>query len=122
MSIAIYPYADFQVPWSKPYCRGNMSKVRMTKDLLFLVCLVSMACPQFGSHRLPPLNINRFDNHARFDPVAIIGKGTRSVHLAKPCSPVRSGSPSSVKRTIRFVVLTSEDIEEVIVDTPFKDY
>eukprot|EP00972_Heterocapsa_arctica_P017317 2558126-Heterocapsa_arctica.AAC.1 len=39
-----------------------------------------------------------------------------------PCSPVRPASSGIVKRKIRFVEPTSEDIEEVMVDTEFKDY
>eukprot|EP00972_Heterocapsa_arctica_P036576 5383626-Heterocapsa_arctica.AAC.1 len=68
MSVTTFPYADFQVPWMKPYCRHTMTKVRKNKDLLLLVCLISMACPNFGYHNLPPLDIDRFDHHSHVDP------------------------------------------------------
>eukprot|EP00972_Heterocapsa_arctica_P037937 5584009-Heterocapsa_arctica.AAC.1 len=39
-----------------------------------------------------------------------------------PCPSVSLRSPDKVKRTIRFVDILPEDIEEVVVDTPVKDY
>eukprot|EP00972_Heterocapsa_arctica_P104975 15469567-Heterocapsa_arctica.AAC.1 len=62
----------------KPYCRHAMSKVRPTADILLLLSLVSMACPNFGVHDFPPLDVSRFDHHSRFDPVTFIGRGTRT--------------------------------------------
>eukprot|EP00972_Heterocapsa_arctica_P065770 9708602-Heterocapsa_arctica.AAC.1 len=62
-----------------------MSKVRHNKDMLLLACLISMACPNFGSHGLRPLNISRFDHHSRFDPVTSVGTGTR------PCGGYGTG-------------------------------
>eukprot|EP00972_Heterocapsa_arctica_P083975 12370494-Heterocapsa_arctica.AAC.1 len=68
MPVTAFSYADFQVPWMKPYRRHTMSKVRNNKDLVLLVCLISMACLNFGSHNLRRLDINRFDHHSRLDP------------------------------------------------------
>eukprot|EP00972_Heterocapsa_arctica_P078397 11559170-Heterocapsa_arctica.AAC.1 len=82
-----------------------------------------MACPQLGSHNLTHLDIKGFDHQSRLDPVAIIGTGKRTVHLAMPCKavpetalPTRPGSLHSVKREITIVLPTSEDIEEFEVD------
>eukprot|EP00972_Heterocapsa_arctica_P000268 38378-Heterocapsa_arctica.AAC.1 len=60
-----------------------MSKVRSTADLLLLLCLVSMACPNFGNHDLGSLDVSRFDHHSRVDPVTFIGMGTRTVVLVE---------------------------------------
>eukprot|EP00972_Heterocapsa_arctica_P056782 8381758-Heterocapsa_arctica.AAC.1 len=40
-----------------------------------------MACPNFGNHDLPPLNVSRFDLRTRFVPATFIGLGTRTVVL-----------------------------------------
>eukprot|EP00972_Heterocapsa_arctica_P062579 9226949-Heterocapsa_arctica.AAC.1 len=42
--------------------------------------------------------------------------------MAIPCHSVSLGSSDKVKRTIRFVDILPEDIEEVVVDTRFKHY
>eukprot|EP00972_Heterocapsa_arctica_P074366 10974262-Heterocapsa_arctica.AAC.2 len=113
-----------------------MSKVRHIKDCMFLVCLVSMACPHFGTHDLVPLDISRFDHHSCIDPITSIGMGTRTVVLmddpvpatvrASPCSNIYS--PVSVtalampcppvvpRRKPRFIVATPDDIEVYPVD------
>eukprot|EP00972_Heterocapsa_arctica_P104288 15372274-Heterocapsa_arctica.AAC.1 len=65
-----------------------MTKVRHNKDLLFLVCLISMACPNFGSHGLQPLDVSCFDHHSRIDPVTFVGRGTRTVVLIDDPVPV----------------------------------
>eukprot|EP00972_Heterocapsa_arctica_P062336 9189262-Heterocapsa_arctica.AAC.1 len=58
-----------------------MSKVSHIKDLLLLVCLVSMACPNFDTHGLLPLDVSRFDHRSCIDPVTFIGMGTRTIVL-----------------------------------------
>ncbi len=45
----------------KPYTRHTMSKVRSTADLLILLCVASMACPDFGYHDIFPLDVSRFE-------------------------------------------------------------
>eukprot|EP00972_Heterocapsa_arctica_P006590 964122-Heterocapsa_arctica.AAC.1 len=40
-----------------------------------------MACPKFGNHDFPPLDVSRFDHHSCLDPVTFIGMGTRTVVL-----------------------------------------
>eukprot|EP00972_Heterocapsa_arctica_P064198 9473273-Heterocapsa_arctica.AAC.1 len=40
-----------------------------------------MACPNFGNHDLPPLDVSRFEHHSRFDPITFIGMGIRTVVL-----------------------------------------
>eukprot|EP00972_Heterocapsa_arctica_P033540 4936472-Heterocapsa_arctica.AAC.1 len=60
-----------------------MSKVRSTADLLLLLCLVSMACPNFGNHDLVSIDVSRFDHHSRFDPVTFTGMGNRTVVLVE---------------------------------------
>eukprot|EP00972_Heterocapsa_arctica_P079293 11688501-Heterocapsa_arctica.AAC.1 len=92
-----------------------MSHVRKTKYVLLLVCLWSAVFPQFGTHSLPPVDsiatvIARYDVNVE-----------RS-NMAMPCPSVGLRSPDKVKRTIRFVDILPEDIEEVVVATPFKDY
>eukprot|EP00972_Heterocapsa_arctica_P101857 15006670-Heterocapsa_arctica.AAC.1 len=47
-----------------------------------------MACPNFGSHGLRPLDVSRFDHHSRFNPVTFVGKGTRTVVLMDDPVPV----------------------------------
>jgi hypothetical protein len=64
-----------------------MSKVRSIADLLLLMCLISMACPNFGNHDFMPLDVSRFDHHSRFDPVTFIGMGTRTVVLMEDPVP-----------------------------------
>eukprot|EP00972_Heterocapsa_arctica_P062770 9259868-Heterocapsa_arctica.AAC.1 len=49
-----------------------------------------MACPNFGSHGLRPLDISRFDHHSRMDPVTFVGRGTRTVVLMDDPLPVRA--------------------------------
>eukprot|EP00972_Heterocapsa_arctica_P104577 15412846-Heterocapsa_arctica.AAC.1 len=58
------------------------------KDMSFLVCLISMACPNFGSHGLLPLDVSRFDHHSCIDPVTFVGMGTRTVVLMDDPVPV----------------------------------
>eukprot|EP00972_Heterocapsa_arctica_P106676 15712123-Heterocapsa_arctica.AAC.1 len=38
--------------WVKPYYRETMSHDHKAKDLLFLVCTIGVAFPQFGTHKL----------------------------------------------------------------------
>eukprot|EP00972_Heterocapsa_arctica_P016954 2503361-Heterocapsa_arctica.AAC.1 len=64
-----------------------MSKVRSTADLLLLMCLFSMACPNFGNRDLMPLDVSRFDHHSCIDPVTFIGMGTRTVVLMEDPVP-----------------------------------
>eukprot|EP00972_Heterocapsa_arctica_P005709 843872-Heterocapsa_arctica.AAC.1 len=62
-----------------------------------------MACPDFGTHGLLPLDVSRFDHHSCIDPVTFIGMGSRTVvlmddpvpvtELVLPCPTIASPAP-----------------------------
>eukprot|EP00972_Heterocapsa_arctica_P116207 16451920-Heterocapsa_arctica.AAC.1 len=93
-----------------------------------------MACPNFGTHGLVPLDVSRFDHHSCIDPVTFIGMGTRAVVLMDDPVPVTALVPVPVtalamscppvvpRRKPRFVVATPDDVEVYPVDVVFRNY
>eukprot|EP00972_Heterocapsa_arctica_P106938 15752561-Heterocapsa_arctica.AAC.1 len=70
-----------------------MPKVRSIADLLLLMFLISMACPNFGNHDFMPLDVSCFDHHSRIDPVTFIGMCTCTVVLKEDPVPVTALVP-----------------------------
>eukprot|EP00972_Heterocapsa_arctica_P114431 16442434-Heterocapsa_arctica.AAC.1 len=115
-----------------------MSHVRRAKDLLLLVCTISVVFPQFGTNRLLSLPeesivdlISRYDLEtiARYDSAAFNGKADRVHNFAMPCSTMiptvsevatPDPGPAPFRRKPRFD--DNVFIEEVVTNTPFKDY
>eukprot|EP00972_Heterocapsa_arctica_P046277 6826821-Heterocapsa_arctica.AAC.1 len=96
-----------------------MSHVRRAKDLLLLVCTLSVVLPQFGIHKLSLPDesiadlIGKYDSDAtaRYDCAAIIGEAGCVHSFAMPCNniiPTVSGVATPdpgltpFKRNIRF--------------------
>eukprot|EP00972_Heterocapsa_arctica_P094552 13944042-Heterocapsa_arctica.AAC.1 len=71
-----------------------MSYVRRAKDLLLLVCTLSVVSPQFGTHKLSLPDesiadlITRYglEAIARYDRATMIGEAGRVHSFAMPCS------------------------------------
>ena len=54
-------------PWVKPFYRENMSHVRRAKDLLLLICNLSLVFQHFGSHHSHSPAENIMDVMSRYD-------------------------------------------------------